>query len=87
MSVEAAARKDLANFPPYMRTGAIAACLLTLARRYDNGLGARDACLVSREIRLAIKALSELAPLAIPADPVDELRARREQRLSADGPA
>ena len=85
LSVEAAAKRDLQNFPPYMRSGAVATAMLVLARRFDNGVGSRDACLISREVRLCIKTLSELAPITIPDDPLDELRARRDSRMTGDG--
>jgi hypothetical protein len=85
LSVEAAVKRDLMHFPPYMRTGAIATQALILARRFDNGTGARDACLIAREVRLCIRALSELAPLAISDDPLDEVTARRERRLTEGG--
>jgi hypothetical protein len=83
-SVEAACKRDLSRFPPYMRTSGPAIAMLALARRFDLGVSARDATLLAREIRLCLRTLSDLAPAALPNDPVDEIRAARERRMLAE---
>jgi hypothetical protein len=82
--VETACKRDLTRFPPYMRTTGPAIAMLALARRFDLGVSTRDACLLSREIRLCLRTLSDLAPAALANDPVDELRAARERRMVTD---
>jgi hypothetical protein len=82
LSAEAAIKRDLARMPPHLRTGGLGTVMLMLARRFDSGISARDSCLVARELRCSIAALYQLAPYQLPGDPVDELRARRESRLT-----
>lgn len=82
--VERAVRRDLRALPPELNKGAIAASVLLLARELDSGeMSARDAGQVAREIRLAIVQMRELAPPGEKGDTVDELRLRRERRLTA----
>jgi len=64
------------------RNSAIARSYLMLARRLDAGVSARDAAQLAREMRLCLLALYELAPARSEADPIDELQAKREQRMS-----
>lgn len=85
--MEKSARKDLAALPPQYRTSAIAQAYLLLARRLDAGVSARDSAQLAREMRLALLALYELAPAKHDIDPVDELRVKREQRMTADAAA
>ena len=80
--MEAAAKRDLAALPGDVRTGAVATALLMLARRLDAGVGTRDSCLLVKEIRMCTGMLYELAPPVRAGDPVDELRVRREQRMT-----
>ena len=80
-TVEAAARRDLAALPPTYRNSAVAKAYLLMARRLDAGVSARDTAQVTREMRLCLLALYELTPAKHANDPVDELKAKREQRL------
>lgn len=84
LAVEAAAKRDLGSLPPQYRNSAIARAYLMLARRLDAGVSARDASQLAREMRLCLLALYELAPAKQETDPVDELKARREQRIEKD---
>ena len=81
VSVETAARKDLATMPPEFRNGAVAKSYLMLCRRLDSGVSARDAASLTREIRLCLLTLYDLAPAKHKDDPVDEVKARREDRM------
>src|SRR5437016_2882749 len=83
LSMERAVRRDLAQLAPHLRGGAIATAALFLARRVDAGAGARDTAALLREMRQCVTTLWQIAPVAIPASPVDELRARRESRLTS----
>lgn len=77
-----AVERDLAGYPPELAGGAIAATALRLAFELDSGIVmGRDAAGHSREIRLAMQALRELAPVGDSGDQTDEIRARRERRL------
>jgi len=82
LSVEAAARKDLATMPTEFRNGAVAKSYLMLCRRLDSGVSARDAAGLTREIRLCLLTLYDLAPAKHKDDPVDEVKNRREQRMA-----
>ena len=82
LSVEAAAKRDLAALPPLYRNSAPAKAYLMLARRLDAGVSARDASMLAREMRLTLLALNNLAPARHEDDPVDELKAQRERRMS-----
>jgi hypothetical protein len=82
ISVEAAARKDLAALPDMYRNSAVAKTYLALARRIDMGVSARDAAALTREIRMCLLTLHEMAPVKTPDDPLDEVRARREVRMA-----
>jgi hypothetical protein len=82
LSIEAAARKDLAALPAEYRNSALAKSYLLQARRLDAGVSGRDVAMLSREMRLTLLSLYELAPAKHASDPVDELKARREQRMS-----
>jgi hypothetical protein len=81
--IELAARRDLRDLPPSYAKSAIAVSYLQLARRLDNGVSARDAATLTRELRLALLALYDLAPPRREGDPTDDLRDRREKRLKA----
>jgi hypothetical protein len=84
ISVERAARKDLAALREYGGSG-LAKTYLLLARQLDEGLPARDAAAAVREMRLIFLALQELSPSKEGDDYTDELRARREKRMQAGG--
>lgn len=82
--VAQAVERDLASYPDALARGAIAATALRLAFELDSGIVmGRDAAGHAREIRLAMQALRELAPVADSGDQTDEIRARRERRLAA----
>lgn len=82
VSIESAARKDLATMPPEFRNGAVAKSYLLLCRRLDSGVSARDAAGLAREIRLCLLTLYDLAPARHKDDPIDEVKTRREQRMA-----
>ena len=85
--VERSAKKDLAALPPEYRSSAIAQGYLLLARRLDQGISARDSAQLAREMRLTLLTLNDLAPAKHDSDPVDELKARRETRMTAEASA
>jgi hypothetical protein len=70
MSVSEAASAEIAGFPPLLRTGALAAAVVDLARRLDDGPGDRDAAGLVRELRLALAELRRLAE-AVPEGGLD----------------
>lgn len=77
--VEAAVVRDLAQFPPELRRGALATACLALARRMDDSnLSDRDAATLARELRYLMAALPR--PAVQRRDQVDEIKARREAR-------
>jgi hypothetical protein len=82
LNAEAAARRDLATLPDQYRRSAVAETYLMLCRRIDAGVSARDAASLTREIRMCLLTLFELAPAQQTSDPLDEVRARREKRLT-----
>jgi hypothetical protein len=76
---------DLGQFSGESSKG-IAAATRRLAREMDMGMViGRDAAGHAREIRQAITTLREMSPGERKGDATDDLRARREQRLAADG--
>ena len=82
--VESALAADLARLPDELSKGAIAASLTRLAIELDTGMVmGRDAAGHSREIRLGMLTLNELAPPGEQGDQTDEVRAQRERRLAA----
>jgi hypothetical protein len=84
LAVERAARRDLRTLREYSDSG-LAHAYLLLARQLDEGMPARDAAAVAREMRLALLALHELSPSREDGDYTDELRARREARMTGNG--
>lgn len=88
LSVEAAARRDLAALPPLYRDSALGKTYLLLARRLDAGVSTRDAGQLAREMRQCLLTLHTLAPPKRADDPADELAKKREDRMrreAADG--
>jgi hypothetical protein len=84
--VEAAVARDLKMMPAAMRGGAIAATALKLARELDTlPMTPRDAAGHARELRMHMAQLAEMAPGDRKGDVTDEVRARREARLAAEG--
>lgn len=80
--VEAALLRDLKTLPAELATGALASTCQVLARRIDAGLSARDAITAAKELRTTLGTLISQAPAREDGDVVDELRARRENRLT-----
>ena len=82
--VEAATARDLKTLPPVMRQGALAATALKLAREIDTDeMTARDLAGHARELRMHMTQLFDSAPGGAKGDATDEVRERRERRLSA----
>lgn len=83
MSVEAAVKADLDSLPEQVRSSGLAAAALTLASMLDEGVPARDAAAVGRELRQSLAALRDLARAApTKEDPLDELEKRRSARVT-----
>lgn len=73
--------------PEDLREGAIAAIALGLARDLDEadageGMSARDKAAMYAQLRMAVVTLREIAPGEAKGDRTDEVRERRERRLS-----
>lgn len=84
--VEDAVTADLLRLPADMRAGGVAQVALFCARQLDGGmLSARDATGFSREVRLALAQLRDMAPGDVKGDVTDEVRVRREKRLAGGG--
>lgn len=80
---ETAVLRDLKMLPEDLRKGAIAAVALALARQLDTGdMSARDLSDVANKLRMAMVTLREIAPGEAKGDHTDEVRERRERRLS-----
>lgn len=81
--IERKVRAELRNFPAEHRDGAIAAVAVRLAMEMDAGvvLG-RDAAGHGREIRMCMVQLREWAPGGDAETGTDEVRRKREERLS-----
>jgi hypothetical protein len=85
-AIETATFRDLKTMPEALRTGAVAATALLLARELDTaGMTPRDTAGHARELRMHMTQLAELAPGERKGDVTDELRERRHQRLAAPG--
>lgn len=82
---ELAARRDLRALPKVYADSAVGKVYLNLARRIDSGASDRDATSLARELRLCLLALYALAPPKPVGDFTDEMQARREQRMKAQG--
>jgi hypothetical protein len=83
-TVEAAVRRELATLSAKVRDGAQAHAAIMLAVSLDAGMPPRDAAAVSRELRVSMATLAAMSPERAEGDPIDELTARREARLTAD---
>src|SRR5260370_10040607 len=81
--IEKAARGDVRRMPAEFHSCAVAAAYVMLARRLDAGMSPRDAGPVSREMRMTLLTLHEMAPPKREGDYVDEVRVQREKRLAA----
>ena len=78
-----ALESDLAGMPERVQASTLAAVARTLAGQLDEGIGARDAASVAKEIRACVADLRVMADM-IPeeADPIDELARRKAARQS-----
>lgn len=82
---EAAVLADLERMPAELRVTAAARVAVLLARRLDSGLPASAMTPVTKELRVTLAGLQELAEKAPPADStVDELRGRRAERMAKE---
>lgn len=80
---ERAVKTELKGLPADVANGAVARAMLILAAQADTGeLSARDLAQVLREIRQSAAYLREISPPAGSGDEIDELRQRREHRLT-----
>lgn len=71
--------------PVSMRRGGVAAVARLAARVLDEGgLAPRDAAGFAREVRLALAQLRDAAPGEVKGDRTDEVRERREKRMTGD---
>jgi hypothetical protein len=83
-AVESAVARDLKTMPAALRGGAIAAAALKLARELDElPMTARDTAGHARELRMCMTQLADLAPGERKGDVTDEVRERREARMTA----
>lgn len=82
---ETAVLRDLAALPDDLRKGGIAAVALGLAQDIDSGAGGmspRDKTGMYAQLRMAMVTLREIAPGEARGDHTDEVRERRERRLT-----
>jgi hypothetical protein len=83
---ERAVRNELRGLPAEVAKGSVAQSMLILAASADTEeLSARDLAQIMRELRQCSQYLREISPPAGTGDEIDELRARREQRLTDTG--
>lgn len=82
-AVLAALEVDLRAMPQRVRESTLAAVARSLAEQLDEGIGARDAASVAKEIRACVADLRVMADM-VPeeADPRDELARRKLARQS-----
>lgn len=82
-TVEEAVLADIAKLPLDMQAGGVARVAVFCARELDSGmLPPREAASFSREIRLALAQLRDMAPGEVKGDVTDEVRAKREKRMA-----
>lgn len=82
--VERSVRADLKTLPDDLRKGGIAAVIIELAQAMDlHVLDPRNQSGHAREIRQGLMTLREMAPGERKGDKTDDLRERRERRLTA----
>lgn len=83
-TVERAVRAELKVLPDDLRKGGIAAVIIELAQVMDlHVLDPRNQSGHAREIRQGLMTLREMAPGERKGDQTDEVRERRERRLTA----
>ncbi|MEV4001007.1 hypothetical protein [Actinomadura sp. NPDC049753] len=78
--VEQAVRDELASMGDEATGSALGASAVDLARRQDEAHLPNQAAQCAKELRETLRVLVERFPPVPKADPVDELRARREER-------
>ncbi len=83
-TIEAAVRREITGLSEKVRDCAQAHAAIMLAVTLDAGMPPRDAAAVSRELRVSMATLAAMSPERAEGDPVDELTARREARITAD---
>lgn len=81
--IEKATRQQLRRAGVSVQDNGLAALAVTLARTLDEGIGARDAAAVARELRATVTELTKDSAKAPARTGLDELRARREARRGA----
>jgi hypothetical protein len=82
--LELAVMRDLRAMPDALRLSAIAASAINLAREIDTlDMTARDTAGHTRELRMCMTQLADLAPGERKGDSTDMLRERRERRMAA----
>lgn len=75
--------EDLKAFPAELRKGGIAAIALLLAIEIDTvPMSPRDKAAMAGQVRMAMITLREIAPGEARGDRTDEVRERREKRLT-----
>jgi len=83
---ETAVLRDLRALPDDLRKGGVAAVALGLARDIDmDVMPSRDKTAAYAQLRMALVTLREIAPGEARGDHTDEVRERRERRLSQGG--
>lgn len=83
MSVVAAVERDLAGFGELAVSGLAASALVMAAQLDDPGTSATSKAMCAARLESALDRLRELAPPAVAASPLDEIRARRDARVAA----
>lgn len=78
--VEQAVQDELRAMGDEAAKSALGASAVDLGRRQDEAHLPQQAAGCARELRETLRVLAERFPPAPKADPVDELRARREER-------
>lgn len=78
--VERATRAELRAMGPEAVKSALGQSAIDLARRQDDAHLPNQAAQCAKELRETLKVLAQRFPPKPAADPVDELRARREER-------
>lgn len=81
--ISLAVTRDLEQMPATLRDSGLAASALDLARRLDAAdVRPAAASMLHAQLRATLLDLRKLAPPAAEEDGLDELRARRAQRLA-----
>lgn len=81
--IEKATRLQFREAGISVQDNALAATAVMLARALDDGVGARDAAAVARELRATVTELTRESAKTPARTGLDELRARREARRGA----